>query len=171
VKQKKFVYKNCKPAKKCEDRVRLAVENIKIVKTFIFNPKDLKDCGRVKFREIIDKATNLFKWVELKPIFDGKRITKDGYPSLLRFPRFLLELKKYIACKYKYPHPCLYLDCKGRLYVRIRDCLYWVRFKRNIKFSRKNAFKHIKLCPVKGKKLDCLIQSGLAGVVFEEREC
>lgn len=171
VKQKRTFYKNCEPRKRCEDRVNFAVENIKIVKTFIFNPHDLRNKRSVKFREITDKATNCFKWVELKPIFDGKKFTKDGYPALLRFPCFLYELRKYVSCKYNYPNPCLYLDCYGRLYVRIRECLYSINFRKSVKFTHKSAFKHIKLCPVKGRKLDCLIQSGLAGVLFEEKEC
>lgn len=171
VKQKKNIYKNCNPRDKCRDRVNFAVENIRIVKTFIFNEKDLCDKRRVKFREVTDKATNLFKWVELRPLLDGKRLTKEGYPALLRFPGFLYALKRYIQCKYKYMNPCLYLDCKGKLYVRIRDTLYLVKFRRNVKFSEKHAFKYIKLCPVRGKKLDCLINEGLAGIVFERSVC
>lgn len=168
VKQRNIVYKNKGKHDKCKPRVCGALENIKLVKTFVFKSCDITNKKKVKFCEVTNEATELIKWVELRPSFDGKSLTKDGYPTILRFPIFLYEFKKYIACKYMYKNPCLYLDCCGKLYVRIKDTLFLVKFKSQIKSSRKHGFKDIKLCSVKGKKLNELIQSGLAGVVFED---
>lgn len=169
VKQKKLVYRNKNRRDRCKDTVRAALEKIKIVKTFVFKSSDMKCRDKVKFCEVTNKATDLIKWVELGSKFNAGTLVKDGYPTLLRFPVFLLELKEYIACKYEYRNVCLYLDCSGNLYVRIRDTLFQVKFRKGLKMSTRRGFKHIKLCPIKGKKLDCLIQKGLASVVFEER--
>lgn len=168
VKQQKNVYKNKSKSDKCKDRVCGALEEIKTARTYVFKSCDLSNRKKVKFCEVTNRATDLAKWVELKPVHDKKGATCDGYPTLLRYPAFLYEFRKYIACKYEYPCPCLYVDCNGCLYVRIKETLYLVKFKRSIEYSCQSGFKHLKLCPVEGKCLDKLVQSGLSGVVFQE---
>lgn len=171
VKQKRIGVRNKKPCKPNEDWVKCCLENIRVVKTFVFNERDLYDCGRIKLKEFTSKSANQCKVVELRPLCKEERLQKHDYPALLRFPCFLLNFKKYVTRKYHYSNPCLYIDCRGRLYVRIRDTLYGVVFLHGTEFNEKCTFKHIKLCPIKGKPLQCLIQEGLAGIAFEGGFC
>ncbi|EJW05084.1 hypothetical protein EDEG_00797 [Edhazardia aedis USNM 41457] len=169
--RRRNIYRNKNREDACNDHVRLAVEDLRVVKTFVFNERDIYNCRKIKVKEVINKAGNVIKWVELKPIFDGKRMTKEGYPALLRFPHFLLELQNYIGRKFKVEKPCLFLDCAGRLYVRLQNTLYMVRFRRDVRFDRKSCFKFVKLCPIRGRALNGLIQKGLAGILFEKSQC
>ncbi|KAM0687347.1 hypothetical protein COBT_001414 [Conglomerata obtusa] len=171
VKSKKLVHKSHGPNNKCEDWVKCCVENIRVIKTFVFDESDLKDCGRIKLKEFTDKTANQVKYVELRPLYDRRRVERDEYPALLRFPRFLLRFKQFIQCKYKYQNPCLYISCEGRLYVRIHDTLYSVSFLKGTTFDDNCNFKHLELCPIRGRELNCLIQKGLAGIKFERNNC
>ncbi|KAM0673454.1 hypothetical protein GVAV_003147 [Gurleya vavrai] len=171
VKTKRSAGRTRRPSNKCEDWVKCCVENIKVVKTFVFDEKDLYDCGRIKLTELTDKAASQVKFVELGPLSHNQKLRKGDYPVLLRFPCFLLNFRKYIQGKYRYLNVCLYIDCRGRLYVRIRDTLYSVIFLEGTTFDERCTFKHIKLCPIRGKELNCLIQEGLAGIEFKGSRC
>jgi hypothetical protein len=133
----------------------------------VFNKRRLFDGRKIRLKEIIDREANTFRYLVLEPFIRRGRGEWSSHPVLLRFPLFLLRFKKFVSKEYCVKNPCLYLDRRGRLYVRIKDTLFLVRFGRNVSFNSQRALKCMRLIPIRGHRLSKLIQKGLFGVLFE----